>query len=601
MIFSLSLLNGYCRDLYIDGSDNSAIHSDGTGYFLNMTADTLKTTGLVEFSSGVSIEYFVNNGILQNQGSNTYEFIVYDELINNGTMRRNPQGYNFNLSLRGNLTNAGTIDLYQLYLNSTNDQHIFDTGSISANYLTDQNGTSKIILDSDVTFNGAYIDFNWNELVLVSSLNNAPVNLTLDGDYMKEVVINGTAGSSLTCQNGNYIYSVTADTLDFYGEILIHSGVTIGELNNYGTFTNGTNGGYTLEVDGNINNYGTMSTSTSGYSLTVNLDGNIYNEGVMDFYALNLNGGDQHLNFNNNANEITLSYMTKNGTGSVYFDSNLKVNSATTDYNNHEIYLYSGASPKVYKVDGGYFKETVVRTIEGSSLEMSNNAYVTTVTFEDIDLFGMVEVRSGVTFNGVNNHGTLGANSAELIVNGSMMNYGIIDHPSYSFNAKFYSDFTNLGSIDINYLEFRGSGDVHINFDGVQDVYSTSLYSNAGNVQWNKDNSYTGVYDDIMAIYPNNPAYAGYYQAGTGRKFYITKDLMDTSVQNVQITMDGNVQLTFDEIPGVLTYKVYETNAEGTTANLVHTTDDNTIGDGTVTTQFADADENKFYLVKASN
>ncbi len=600
--FTLSLMNGYCREINIDGNTGATILSDGTGYFLNMTADTLITDGTIEFSSGVSVDKLTNNGILQNQGSNTQEFIVHDELINNGTIRTNPQGYLFNISLRGNLTNHGVMDLYQLYLNSATDQHIFDDGSIAADYITDQNGASKVILDSDVTLTGTYIDLNWNELVLVSSLDNNPVNLTLDGNYMKEAVINGTTGSSLTCLNGNYIYSVNADTLDFTGNTLIHSSVTIGELINHGTFTSGTNGGYTLEVDGNITNYGTMSNSTNGHPLTVNLDGNIYNEGVMDFYALNLNGDDQHFDFNTDNNDITLNYLTKNGTGNVYFDSNLFVNGAVTDFNNHDIHLYNGTAPKLYKLSGGYFKETTVRTIDGSSVEMENNAYATTVTFEDIDLYGTVEVRSGVTFNKVDNHGTLGAYYAELIVNGPMMNYGVIDHPSYSFNAKFYSDFINLGSIHIYQLEFRGTDDVHINFDGVQDVYSTSIYSGIGNVQWNNDNAYTGLYDDVLVIYPNNPSYAGYYQAGTGRKFYITMDLMETSVQNVQITADnGNVQLIWDEIPGVLTYNIYETNSEGTVTNPVHSVDDDNIGNGTVTTQFTDSDERKFYLVKAEN
>ncbi len=600
--FTLSLLNGYCRDINIDGNTGSKLFSDGTGYFINMTADTLVTDGTIEFSSGVSVDKLTNDGILQNQGSNSQEFIVYDELINNGTIRSNPQGYLFSISLRGNLTNHGVMNAYHCYLNSTTDQHIFDDGSISVNYITDQNGASKVILDSDVTLTGAYIDLNWNELVLVSSLDNNPVNLTLDGNYMKEAVINGTTGSTLTCFNGNYIYSITADTLDFTGNTLIHSGVTIGELINHGTLTNGTNGGYTLEVDGNITNYGTISTSASGYSLTINLDGNIYNEGVMNFHALHLNGDDQHLNFNTDTYDITLAYFTKNGTGGVYFDSNLQVTGAATDFNNHDIYLYNGTAPKLYKLSGGYFKETTVRTIDGSSVEMENNAYATTVTFEDIDLYGTIEVRSGVTFNKVDNHGTLGAYYAELIVNGPMMNYGILDHSTYSYNMKCYSDFTNLGTIDINNLEFRGMGDVHINFDGIQNIVSTTIFSGAGNVQWNKDNVYTGTYDDALVIYPNNPTYAGFYQAGTGRKLYITKDLRETGIQNIQISAaNGDVQLTWDEIPGVLTYNIYESDSDGAAQSLLTSVDDINIGNGTVSTQFADVDNNKFYIIKATN
>ena len=97
-------------------ANGNMINMDGSGVIINSTITNCILNGSVELASNV--EFYgpvINEGILENRyyTITDYSSDFYGDFTNNSTVRNNPNGNDFSLFMRGNVTNNGVWSNYQ--------------------------------------------------------------------------------------------------------------------------------------------------------------------------------------------------------------------------------------------------------------------------------------------------------------------------------------------------------------------------------------------------------------------------------------------------------------------------------------------------------
>jgi len=283
---------------------------------LTLSVDDLDLTGTCQIAdNGVTMNgNVINNGYLQNVNSNHTLYLNAD-FTNNGTVWDNPGGYSFYLDISGDIVNNGVWTNNDIELTGA-DQHIscgtgntFDTAAFYGN----GSARGDVYFDSDIGFNGVYINLNWDNIILQTGMI-----LSMSGGQMLNGTLSGTA-ATMNMSGGNFIHSLAINVNDLVlsgtCQIADNSVSMNGDVVNNGYLQN-IYGNHTLYLNADFTNNGTVRNNPGGYSFYTHLKQDITNNGSWTNTRNYINGTiDQTITIHN-PNEITAD---------VRFDSDIAV------------------------------------------------------------------------------------------------------------------------------------------------------------------------------------------------------------------------------------------------------------------------------------
>jgi hypothetical protein len=236
----------------------------------------------------------INQGkVLQNGGSLGWVTLhVNGSLVNNGSIRNNPNGYNFCIESWKDFQNNGEVDIQYLYLPAKNIQNIsqaagkFFNADVRASDASGYGYTSgSLKAASDLTFKKSLqlTGYITGIGAVRTPIDMSGYNLTIAGEgELYNTTVKNT-GSITTLENARLRSSSFEGNTSIKGTGRVNdAGVTF--LNNLvvaDTLQNGGSLGWlAVHIEGSLTNNGVIKNNWAGNSLQVEVWGNVHNNGA---------------------------------------------------------------------------------------------------------------------------------------------------------------------------------------------------------------------------------------------------------------------------------------------------------------------------------
>ncbi|MBI9071544.1 MAG: T9SS type A sorting domain-containing protein [Melioribacteraceae bacterium] len=397
--------------------------------------------------------------VIQNRYGHSPYLTVQGNIVNNGTIRDNPDGYNLRIYCKGNVTNNGEFSNMWLTLNSENNQYINGTSTYQIEDIyKDPNGyvtaTSDLVFGDNCTFNLSYDTLYMQSYKLTA---NSPESDYFYGGTVHsngEIDVTGSWGSNL---DGNYTL-VGSNPMNFrstntsFGDFTVAPGKVI--QNRYG------HSPY-LTVQGNIVNNGTIRDNPDGYNLRIYCKGNVTNNGEFSNMWLTLNSENNQ--YINGTSTYQIEDIYKEPNGYITASSDLLFGDKCTFNLSYDTLYMQSYKLTANSPGSHYFYNGTVH---------SNGEIDVTGTWGsnldgNVTLVGSDTMRIGPT---ISSFGDLTVSSEKVVANrygsspyfyiNNLTNYGeIIDNPDgYHLRAFINGDFYNYGEYTIYYTNFYADG-----------------------------------------------------------------------------------------------------------------------------------------------
>jgi hypothetical protein len=268
------------------------IFKDSSSMYSSVINDPVTLKGAVTITdANVTFNGVVTNAdTLQNGGSLGWLAAHFNaRLINNGTIRSNPRGSQFNVELAADVVNNGKWVPGQTYFVSKTSQTISQTagtefcGVISKKNVNGSSDTFPLVAASDIVINSSSFDCMGNNgAYFWGKINMAGHDLTLAGATpLANASVSGL--KNFMCIDSSSISSCSIyDAVTLKGKFTItDANVTFnGVVTNADTLQNGGSLGWlAAHFNARLINNGTLRSNPRGYQFNVELAGDVTNNG----------------------------------------------------------------------------------------------------------------------------------------------------------------------------------------------------------------------------------------------------------------------------------------------------------------------------------
>jgi hypothetical protein len=395
------------------------------------------------------------NGRITNPANDVGQVTVYGNLANNGQIVDSGASGEARMVVQGNITNNLTITCEYVYYFGAANHTLANYGTFNPTYFINMD-TAAVTFLTDLSLTGTYVN-----LPFLNLNGSAPRHLTLAGGLIQYTNIHGGNGASLNLSNGAYLTEVTADEIVLYGTVLVYGGVNFQNLINYASLHNRSDYDNNLYVYQRLENHGTIGSNPAGCYLYLYLWGDVYNYQILNPQYLSLGDGNSDLT-RDISSTTPLSIVNITSYGDYRMLSDLSFTNSIVDWTSHDLLMQNGTASYSLTLSGGYLAGVYLYGGPSSALNLSNSAWLTGVTADDIIFTGEVLVGDNVSIDRLVNNGTLrNVNDAShaMQVNQTLENHGTIGNYS-STNQLFLTLFGNLynyGTIANQELRLVGS------------------------------------------------------------------------------------------------------------------------------------------------
>lgn len=463
---ALSVSGGYLAAASVIGGGGSVLSMGNNCYLNYVTIDDIILQGEVQIFHNVVIGNLVNYATVFNKQDDFLTLTVTGNLTNYGTLRNHPSWNAMFVDLGGDLYDYGTISNSKLTLTGDAMHQIYqapETAPISCATVESPSAIAICQLLSDLRFVNSTLHFHSGFIYMYSG--EAGLGISLNGGSLQFAQLYGNAESNLHLVNGAFLNNVSANSLQLYGTVYIADSVSIGDLVNYATVYNYQDNSYTLSVSERLENRGSILNNPSWNALFVNLSGNFYDYGVLGCNRLTFYGDSAILLYQSaEAGAISCVTFESASVGSTYhMQSDLRFSNCDINLNNRHLAMYVGDAGYGLAASGGCLRNCVISGNGTNSVTMSNNAYLTGVSADNLILHGTVFVSDGVTIGDLVNYATVynySDNFHILSVTQYLYNFGsMLNHPSWNHLEVFLSgNLYDCGAISVYRFRFDGSG-----------------------------------------------------------------------------------------------------------------------------------------------
>jgi hypothetical protein len=194
--------------------------------------------------------------------------------------------------------------------------------------------------------------------------------------------------------------------------------------------------------------------------LDLEVGGDLHNAGHWNNHITTLIGGGHRQMSDTSVDGFVCEFQVASGTeGSLTAITPLTIQGAV-DLGDQELVLEPGSH---LTLKGSIFKARVMA--QGNQVRFESWSYLVQCTIDDAVLVGEARVASAVfttrvtVKNSLKNTTATGGGSA--VIQGDLVNYGLIQNENYSFFFQVHGDVENHGTLDVPNLEFMGAGVTH--------------------------------------------------------------------------------------------------------------------------------------------
>ncbi|MFH1845268.1 MAG: PKD domain-containing protein [bacterium] len=246
-----------------------------------------------------------------------------------------------------------------------------------------------------------------------------------------------------------------------------------------GILQTGLTGHWTLTVGGFATNEGSIQNNV--YNLSIVLSGDLTDNGSWTNLRTTLDAPvDQHLSMDSTATFTSEFILDGSAVGNLIADSSLRF-AGKIDLNDGTMILEPGSS---LTATGTYLQNARILG-NGNDLTLRDNCYLSNTLVDAVDLHGMMNLASGVTFSGAMTvSDTLQVHPTghvTLEVQDGLDNQGLIRNNIYNLSINMEGDL-NSGGDWINYrTTMLGSGDQNLSM-GAASVFTSELILQTGAV-----------------------------------------------------------------------------------------------------------------------
>jgi hypothetical protein len=381
----------------------------------------------------------------------TNTLTVKGNITNKGTIKYNPQGYSFYLDVTGNINNEGIWNPHVTNLVSTSNQTMqqkagkkFEGTFNTTDSIGDIALASNVMMESNTwNLNKAKVltngfKLNTNNYTLSDGKIQSNDTITLDNSIIRYMKFYGNY------KLGGNIYSETGNELNDNATVID----TL--FNRYG-WTN------TLVVKGNITNKGTIKYNPQGYSFNLDVTGNIDNQGIWYPNATNLVSTSNQTIQQKAGKRFEGAFVTTDSIGDVLLGTNVSMESNSWNLNKARL-LTNG-----HKLSANNYTLTNGKVVSSDTLNLNNSIIESLKLYGNLKLDGNVYSQSNNEFYDTltvldtltNRYGWTNT----LVGHGSIINKGaIVNNPSgYSFHLLLKGGIENHHIISISNLTLAGT------------------------------------------------------------------------------------------------------------------------------------------------
>lgn len=531
--------------------------------------------------------------VLQNLGYSD-DLEVNGSLSNNGTIRNNPEGYDFTINLHGDLVNAGSIVNRQISFVGATNQTISMTTSAEFNgvYLVDEDYTSTLTAASDLFLTDTELRGNDSSnptSFILPSGSGFDLSFSGANSNTSNIEITGN-GNGLNMSDGAYLSSdtyladiVLTGTIQVESDYVYFTGPSVvieDTLQNYGNSDD-------LQVQEVLNNNGVIRNSPNGYDFNIDLNGDLINNGSIRNYKITMNGTeDQTISMSSTADFTGVILADPDNSSKIIAASDLILHNTEISFNasdnTGELVLPAGSGFGLVLIGEDSQTNYLNLTGNGNSLKLLDGAYLSTYTFlADITLEGIVQIDEDyVYFTGpsvilqdtLQNLGY----SDDLQIEGTFTNNGLIrNNPNrYDFSIDLPGNLINNGNIANYRINVNGSANQTITLTGGNAIAAEVDFQSmvgTGDYQWYLNSSaITGEINDHLLLEGLTTAdYGAYYcttDAGDSRTITITGDAPSVTAAFTADVTSGEAPLEVnftDQSTGATSWE-WDFNNDGT-------------------------------------
>lgn len=450
------------------------------GHKIPTATDDVVIAGNVNAAGG----YYCNNLTVSSNtifqhipGSYNVVLFINGNVINNGTIRNNPNDYvnGFILSVKGNITNNGTWNNYSIELTGSSNQILTTNSELSVLLIeASSNAECNLVSGSDLYLKGVNINLKGRPFTLTGD-NKLYLTREVSSNNtsrMEKVVFEGN-GNEFHVSGGAFVENSTLNNVKLKDKFLVgydvYFGTNVVNEDTLMQFPNNYPTSIYVEEDF-VNNGVILDNPEDNDYLALKAKKNITNNGEWKNYYLELTGNTDQVITTNAEMEVRKIEVSSTNTSNLVSGSDLYFTGVIVDLNwnkfklagNNNLYLAYNESTSAYSVI-----EKAVFEGNGNEFHCSGNAhlensYISNTRLKDRFLVGYdVHFNENVTVEDTlmqfpNNYST------NLYLDEDFINSGVIsDNPDDNDQlvVNVNKNITNNGKINNGILKFTGTED----------------------------------------------------------------------------------------------------------------------------------------------
>jgi hypothetical protein len=475
------------------------------------------------------------------------------------------------MRVNGNYYNNGNANYLQLVFTGDGVQHF--TSPVFPVSDTDIESTKTgglVQCDDDILLNGCTVDFSWD----VFSLQNGDFNIT--GGILQNVGIVGNGFKLISDGNGGTA-NVALEDLSIEGHLYLggdnisFDDVTLtGTISQRGTYNNDTH----ITTTGGFTNNGHII-DIDTYRLFFYIKDVVVNNGEWVSERLTFDGDDMHYIESLGAKPFEVDDIAISAKGGdVSITNELFLLNADVNLGGQNLYIPDAG---ILSLNNSSIQETMVIGDDFSTMDCSNNSWLSGSTFTDVFISGSVDTRVNTFVDCVleaamqnDSHGY----DATIGFEGNFTNNGsMINRPSYSYElfSNVFGHVYNYGTWEIEKNNWQGLLDQDIYLMEDSEINTPSeFYSMIGTAgyQWYKnDEEIEGETINRLDFASITLADRGYYHCetdeGTSRTVRICTPIFIDLVDEAYFCQYESVMIEATPTSGEGPYTYSWTPAEG--------------------------------------
>ena len=623
------------HNFYIDGGyitrgmikglpGSSELSGQGSSYIENLDLYDMTFADTVSIDDSAVHLYgtTVNNGILQNNTSSSYDLHIHDTFTNNGSVTKNIEGYHsLTVYFYGtDLVNNGTWYTYSTRLNGTSDQNIscLNSKPFTGDYF-DSYCAGNVVAQTNLYFENNAINLHDSNFVDLTG----GFDFTLKNGYMTSGMIKGLAGvSELSGHGSAYIENMDLYDLTFVDTVSIDDDAVnlYGTTVNNGLLRNNSSSSYRINIYDTFTNNGKINPNSLGYSIYINFFGtDLVNNGDWNTYYFDVKSpGDLNVSCLNSKYFQSYYFDNYSGGNLIAQTDLLFRDTRLTLHDSNYVDLTNGYD---LKVSGGYMTWGMIKGLGGESeLSMGRGAYIENMELYDINFNDTIAVDDDAVhvYGPCTNYGVLSNNNSStytMSFHDDLANNGVISngvYGNYSFKLNVPGNIVNYGTWNNYETNLNGTTDQTVSmmndnfincfyFDITSEITGSSYQWFYEGEELNSPDIY-GEEASQMYFYNTavDSAWTGTYycwvNGDTASRNIIIENIAYESPVITSIVNNGsNVTINWNDIPEADTYKVYSSeDPYAQNYNWVLETEV-----GTNSAVMPAPDNKRFYMVKA--